>query len=454
MEVFDKYTGKLICKLDPFEGDISQIIDSAKKAQKELMDQAISIRRKSLQSLANELEKNAEKFTNLIVKEAGKPISYARGEVERGIETLRLSSEATLRDCSEVYPVATDAAFSRTAYVQRFPLGIVAGITPFNFPLNLAIHKFGPAVAAGNALILKSSPFAPLTMMEFSKLVANSDLPKNILQVLNVTNEQMEQIIGSDDISMISFTGGTKVGKYLENQYPYKKVLLELGGNAACLIDETTEITEQLVDKIVKGSFLYSGQICISTQRILIHESNFEEFCQKAKEKTLELVCGDPSDEKTIVGPLIDESAFERVNTWVTSAINSGAKVICGAKIVDQNKKIYAPTLLENVSMSEKLWCEEVFGPVAIVEKFSSFEEGLDMINDSKFGLQAGVYTEKLDRAKLAFKKLNVGAVLINDIPGVRHDYMPYGGVKNSGRGREGVHYAVNEMSEPKLMIM
>jgi glyceraldehyde-3-phosphate dehydrogenase (NADP+) len=343
------------------------------------------------------------------------------------------------------------AGKGRQAYTQRFPRGVCLGISPFNFPLNLAMHKIAPAVATGNTILIKPSPYTPYTLLKLEEWASEVGWPEGLFQVLPCSNEESEWLVKNEEIKLLSFTGSPKIGWMLKEKAKKKKVVLELGGNAAVLVDETADIPK-VARTLAQGAYLYAGQICISTQRIYCVKEVREELQERLLQAIAKLQTGDPNVQGVSVGPLIDEVHFKRICEWVDEALAGGAELLCGGKGVE-DKNLYEPTLLTNTKKTMKVVREEVFGPVAIFEEVESFDHGLAEINDSPFGLQAGVFTKRIDRMKKAFKELEVGGVIIDNIPGFRIDSMPYGGVKDSGHGREGLRYAMEDFTEERLLV-
>ena len=340
----------------------------------------------------------------------------------------------------------------RNASTKRVPIGPVLAISPFNFPLNLAMHKVAPALATGCSVILKPSPQTPLTALALASLCKRIGLPAGVLNVVVCKNEEAQLMLQDERIKMLSFTGSADVGWDLKSKSGKKKVVLELGGNAAVIVDRSSNI-EEAARAIAMGSYLYSGQICVSVQRIFVDHSVFDQFVEKFKHAVSELKIGKPNEEGVVIGPIIDRSHLERIHNWVNEAKEGGAQVLLGGEILNLEHNIYAPTLLTNTQENMKIVREEVFGPVAIIEKVEYFDEVIRVINRSRFGLQAGLFTNQISQMKYAHEHLEVGALIINGIPGFRVDSMPYGGVKDSGLGREGVRYTMEEMTEPRLLV-
>jgi acyl-CoA reductase-like NAD-dependent aldehyde dehydrogenase len=398
------------------------------------------------------LQLEKEKFINLIVSEAGKPIDYARAEIERSSMVLQLAAEEAMRIAGEVVSMDYGIGAGKSAFTKRIPIGPVLAISPFNFPLNLALHKIAPALAAGCSVILKPSPFTPLTALALASLCKRVGLPPGVLNVVVCRNEEAELMLKDDRIKMLSFTGSADVGWSLKAKAGKKKVVLELGGNAAVIVDRTADMDEA-AKAIAFGSYNYAGQVCISVQRIFVDHSIFDQFVEKFKTAVSELKMGSPAQEGVSIGPIIDRNHLERLQTWINEARIKGAQVVFGGNIIDLNHNLFAPTLLTNTQEDMKIVSEEAFGPIAIIEKVQYFDEVIRLINRSRYGLQAGLFTNQISQMKYAHEHLEVGALIINGVPGFRVDSMPYGGVKDSGLGREGLRYAIEEMTEPRLLV-
>ncbi|MFA6237775.1 MAG: aldehyde dehydrogenase family protein [Bacteriovorax sp.] len=393
-----------------------------------------------------------EKFINLIVSEAGKPVDYARAEIERSLMVLQLSADEALRIHGDTVPMDFGAGVGKSAFTKRVPIGPVLGISPFNFPLNLVLHKVGPALAAGCSIILKPSPYTPLTSLALASLCKRIGLPPGVLNVVVCKNEEAELMVKDDRIKMLSFTGSDAVGWSLKAKAGKKKVLLELGGNASVIVDRSANLDEA-AKAIAFGSYNYAGQTCISVQRIFVDQTIFDQFVEKFTSATNELQIGAPGMEGVSVGPLIDRLHLNRLMEWIEEAKHGGAQILFGATVIDLEKNVLAPTLITNTNETMKCVAEEAFGPIAIIEKVQYFDEVIRVINRSRYGLQAGLFTNQISQMKYAQEHLEVGALIINGIPGFRIDSMPYGGVKDSGLGREGVRYAIEEMTEHRLLV-
>lgn len=392
-----------------------------------------------------------DEIGRLMAAESGKPIRYARGEVRRAVETFQFAADEARRLHGETVPLdAAQTGAGRIGYFVRVPVGIVAAITPFNFPLNLVAHKVAPAIAAGCPLLLKPNPQTPLTALRLAEILAEAGLPDGALSVLIGGAEAGRKITSDPRVSMITFTGSVPVAQAISQTVGLRRATYELGGNAASIVDETADLAA-LLDKTVAGAFAYSGQVCISIQRIYVQRAKFDEFRDQFVARTERLVLGDPLDDRTEIGPLINDAAAGRIESWLDEAKAGGAEVLAGGR---REGRMFAPTVLGGVAPTMKVVCEEVFGPVVSLIPYDDFDDALAMVNDSAFGLQASVFTRDLNRALAAVQKLDAGGVIINDSPTFRVDQMPYGGNKLSGVGREGPRFAVEDMTTLKMVVI
>jgi acyl-CoA reductase-like NAD-dependent aldehyde dehydrogenase len=450
--VRDPYSGQVlaqVCQAEPEH--IEQVIVSIKRVSTEFAKIPAHARAKALCHMASGLSNRREEFAATICHEAGKPISDARREVDRAIHTFSIAAEESKRIPGEILPMdLTPGGESYSGSVKRFPIGTVLGITPFNFPLNLVAHKVAPCLAAGNPIVIKPAPQTPLTSLLLGEVFLTTGLPPEALTILPCSNALAEQMVIHPGFQALSFTGSVTVGWMLKGKAGYKRVLLELGGNAGVIIEPDGNL-DVAIDRCVAGGYGYSGQSCISVQRIFVHESRYDYFIKTFVDRVQALSIGDPSLEKTVVGPLIDEQAARRVETWIQEAVSQGAKLLTGGTRRDS---FIEPAVLTHVNSNMKICCEEIFGPVVTVTSYQSFQEALALLNESQFGLQAGIFTNNIDRIYEAYSCLEVGALLVNEIPTFRADHMPYGGIKQSGLGREGVRYAIQELTEPKLLVI
>lgn len=430
---------------------ITDLIKSSVDAFHCFKNSSLEQRANILNKLKKTVEDNAEDLALLICLEAGKPLSYAKAEIQRCIQTIEIGEKETLELKEFPIDINLGAGAHKNAKCKRFPVGPVLGISPFNFPLNLALHKIVPAIASGCSIVIKPSPFAPLSLLAFANLTKDC-LPAGLLNIVICDDESSEMLVKSDSFKLLSFTGSSKIGWMLKSKAEKKKVVLELGGDAAVIIDQKQDL-ESIASSVAMGSFLYAGQICISTQRIFIHESEFDCFLKFLIGKTNDLKVGDPIDLETIVGPVISHEHLNRIDEWVKEAKDKGANIHLGGKIVSGHNNLYAPTILSNVTSEMIIGKEEVFGPVVIVHQYKSFEEAIELVNSSKYGLQCGLFSNDSQNIEAAFRKIEVGGLIVNGVPGFRVDSMPYGGVKDSGLGREGIKYAIEDMTELRLLV-
>jgi acyl-CoA reductase-like NAD-dependent aldehyde dehydrogenase len=408
-------------------------------------------RRDILLAIAEKISGRREQFARTMALEAGKPIRTARAEVDRSVFTFSVAAEETTRVGGEYLPLDLQSSTQgRWGMVRRFPLGPIAAITPFNFPLNLVAHKVAPAIAAGCTMVLKPAPQTPLTALLLAEVVTEAGWPAGALNVLPMSNEDASLIVTDDRLRMLTFTGSTAVGWHLKSRAGKKKVALELGGNAGVIIHSDADI-EYAADRCASAGFSYAGQSCISVQRILVQRGVYHQFLECFVAKVERLHTGDPLDETTDVGPLIRESDAIRAVDWIEQAVAAGAVVLTGG---GRKGSVVAPTVLTNTRPDMKVNCEEIFAPVKTVEPYDDFENAIKMINASQYGLQAGVFTNDARLLFRAYEELEVGGVISGDVPTFRIDHMPYGGIKDSGLGREGLRYSMEEMTEPKLLAM
>jgi acyl-CoA reductase-like NAD-dependent aldehyde dehydrogenase len=429
---------------------IEAAIDSAEKASKMMAGMPAHKRAEILENAVQILKDEKEECARIISQEAAKPLKAARAEVDRTIMTYAFAAQEARRLYGETIPMdAAPGGEGRLAYTVKEPLGVIGAITPFNFPMNLVAHKVGPAIAAGNTIVLKPASQTPLSAYKIADIFHRAGLPSGALNVISGSGKTIGDSFLSDKrIKMITFTGSPEVGTYIRENAGLKKVTLELGSNSAVIVDKDTDL-DKAVPRIVSGAFAFQGQVCISVQRIYVHEAIFEAFTEKFVQEAEKLKAGDPLNETTDVSAMISGEDAERAASWVKSAVNGGAKLALGGS---REGSIFHPTVLLDVPKEEKISCEEAFAPVVHINPFSEINEAIGYVNDSQYGLQAGVFTRDIDAALKAARELEVGGVMINDFPTFRVDHMPYGGVKLSGTGREGIKYAVEEMTELKLV--
>jgi acyl-CoA reductase-like NAD-dependent aldehyde dehydrogenase len=408
-------------------------------------------RQRVLRRVSENISERKQEFARTMAQEAGKPIKAARTEVERAIFTFNVAAEESTRLYGEYLPLDwQEFTAGRWGIVRRFPLGPIAGITPFNFPLNLVAHKVAPAIAAGCPLVLKPAPQTPLTALMLAEAVQQAGWPDGGLNVLPLSNEDASLLVTDERIKLISFTGSASVGWQIKKNCGKKKVVLELGGNAGVIVHSDADLA-YAADRCVVGGFSYAGQTCISVQRILVERSAFSKFTDLLLEGVKKLKTGDPLDESTDLGPLIRESDAVRASDWIQEAVRGGARLLCGG---ERRGPVLEPTVLTGTRAEMKVNCQEIFAPVVTVEPYDDFNQALRQINNSPYGLQAGIFTRDAKLIFTAYEELEVGGLIAGDVPAFRIDHMPYGGVKDSGLGREGLRYAIEEMTEPKLLVM
>ena len=399
-----------------------------------------------------ELQSRRDEIGRVIAGEAGKAIRDALAEVDRGSMTFQVAAEEARRIGGEVIPMdLAPHGLGRIAFTRRYPIGPIAAISPFNFPFNLSAHKLAPAVAAGNPVVLKPATKTPLSALFLAEALDHAGLPKGALSVLPMSRQTGDKLVTDERFKLLTFTGSSPVGWAMKARAGKKKVVLELGGNAGVIVDETADI-DFAVKRIAVGGFALAGQSCISVQRVYVHASVFDQFASRLVSRVESLKVGDPLDPATDVGPMIEESEAARVEAWVAEAVRDGARILTGGTRL--GPALYAPTVLTNVSDTAKVCAQEVFAPLVGLYPFDDFNDAVARVNKSSFGLQAGVFTNNLLRALDAFDRLETGGVIINDVSAWRIDHMPYGGVKDSGIGREGPRYTIEEMTEPKIVVI
>lgn len=429
---------------------LNEAIESAESVRLQLKRMPLYKRSEILLHIRNRLVEMRETFAQTIMAEAGKPIRNARAEVDRSIGIFTVAAEEAKRLPKEYLSIDwTQSGEGREALVKYFPVGIVAGISPFNFPLNLAVHKIAPAIAAGCPIILKPSSTTPLSTLLLATLIAETDIPHGVVSILPMDRETGNLLVTDPRIAMISFTGSPAVGWKMKEQAGKKKVVLELGGNAGVIVSDACKI-ENAVTKTVNSGFTYSGQTCIHAQRIFVQEKVYAEFVEKYVYKASKLIVGDPAGEDTDMSVMIDENNAVRVEQWINEAVVNGAEIALGGKRINN---LLEPTVLLKTDNSMKICNQEAFGPVVSIMPYGVFEEAVSLMNDTQFGLQAGVFTNRITEMDMAFNELEVGGVILNDGPTFRADHMPYGGIKDSGFGREGVKYAIADMMEARVLV-
>ena len=450
--VASKYSGAAVTRVARASRDlVTEAIDRAAAARDAVRRLPSHHRQAVLAHVVQRVTARHADFAAALAIEAGKPIRDARGEVTRLIDTLRIAAEEAVRITGEWLPLdISPRATGYQALVRRFPVGVCGFITPFNFPMNLVAHKIGPAIAAGCPWVLKPASATPVGALLLGEVLAETDLPPGAFSILPCSAADAEPLVTDERVALLSFTGSPAVGWELKARAGRKRVALELGGNAACLVDADADL-DFAADRLTFGAFYQSGQSCISVQRVYAHRHIYEPLRARLVERAARLRLGDPLDEATDLGPLIAESEAVRVEQWVAEAVAAGARVLCGGR---RRGAFYEATWLEDVDPRQKASCTEVFGPVATLTPFDDFAAAVRAANDSAFGLQCGVFTRDLRHAFYAYEELEVGGVIVGDVPSFRVDSMPYGGVKQSGLGREGVRYAIEEMTERKVLVL
>jgi len=452
LEVRDKYSGEIATRVALADAAaIERAIGLAEAAAQPMREMAAYERQRVLQHCVRRFEERAEELAQALCIEAGKPIRDSRGEVTRLIDTFRVAAEESVRITGEVLPLdISPRARNYTGMWKRVPIGPCSFISPFNFPLNLAAHKVAPAIAAGCPFVLKPASLTPVGALMIGRALAETDLPHGAFSILPARRDGADLFTTDERLKLLSFTGSPEVGWALKARAGKKKVVLELGGNAAVVVDADADLDDATA-RIVFGAFYQSGQSCIGVQRILVHEAVYERLREQLVAATRALRMGDPKDEQTFIGPVISEQEAVRLERWIEAAKRAGGRLLCGGT---RKGAMLEATLLEDVPRDQELVCKEAFGPVAVLSRFRDFDAALAEVNDSTFGLQAGVFTRDLYKAQRAWDVLEVGGVVIGDVPSWRVDHMPYGGVKDSGLGREGVRFAIEDMTEIRLLVV
>jgi acyl-CoA reductase-like NAD-dependent aldehyde dehydrogenase len=452
LAVTDKYTGEVVTRVALADkGVIDQAIEAAALASHAMARFPVYARREVLTHCARRFSERADELAQTLCIEAGKPIRDARGEVTRLVETFRVAAEEAGRLYGEVLPMDLSArAVDYVGMWKRVPIGPCSFITPFNFPLNLVAHKVAPAIAAGCPFVLKPASLTPVGALIIAEVLAETDLPRGAFSVLPCRRADAETFATDPRLALLSFTGSPAVGWQLKRDAGKKRVVLELGGNAAVVVDHDADL-DDVVARIRVGAFYQSGQSCISVQRIVIHEAIYDDLKNRLVADTRSLKMGNPQDEETFVGPIISDKEANRIDEWIQSAVSEGAELLCGG---GRDGRMIEPTLLQGVPKDQPLYAAEAFGPVAMLEPFRDFDEALRIVNESRYGLQAGLFIRDIAKIQKAWDELDVGGVIIGDVPSWRVDHMPYGGVKDSGIGREGIRFAMEDMTEIRLLAI
>lgn len=429
---------------------LEESITKALSVKDELQNLSSQKKHNILKQISNEIYANRKKLAEILSLESAKPLKYALAEIERSAYTFSIAADESKKDRTEHLALErilqTD---KRDGIVEYFPIGLIAGIAPFNFPMNLAVHKLAPAIASGCPIILKPASRTPLSCLELAKIIDRTELPKGAVSILPMDRETGNLLVTDERFKLLSFTGSPDIGWKMKSESGKKKVVLELGGNAATIITASADMKDAL-PKSLMGAFAYSGQICIHAQRFIVHSSLYESFVNELKSLTLNLKSGNPIDTSTDISNMIDEANAIRVENWINEAIQQGAQLVCGGK---RTGSYVEPTILTNCNHNMKVYAEEVFGPVICINSYETIEDAIQQADNTKFGLQCGVFTNDVNELNKCFKQIEVGGVIHNHVPTLRYDQMPYGGVKDSGLGREGVKYAMLDMLEPKILV-
>ena len=430
---------------------INKAIEEGLKSASELNELSSGERSNILLFISNEIDTHKNYLAEILCNESAKPYKYALAEIERSVQTFLIASEETKRLPKEYISLDwTPNGKNKNGLVQHFPIGLVAGIAPFNFPMNLAVHKIAPAIAAACPIILKPASKTPLSTLELAKIIDQSALPKGAISILPCSREAGNRLVTDERIKLLSFTGSPEVGWKMKASAGNKKVMLELGGNAGVIISDKNS-QQYLIDKCIYGAFAYSGQICIHAQRFIVHEKLYADFVEQLKQHAQKLQPTDPIKPECNFSVMIDEGNAIRAEKWVKEAVAEGAQLVCGG---ERNGNYFSPTILTNCSTNSKVYSEEVFAPIITIESYSdNISEAIKKLNHTRFGLQCGIFTDSIDELNYCFRHAEVGGVIHNDVPTIRFDQMPYGGIKDSGLGREGVKYAIQDMLEPKVLV-
>lgn len=451
-EVKSPYDDEVVATVaSPSDVDVESAVAAAAESFAETRKLPLHDRAEALVHVSQRLAERADEIAELIAREGGKPLKWAKVEAARAVSTFRWAAEECRREGGELMRFDSDAsAGSSVGIVRRFPLGPVLAITPFNFPVNLVAHKMAPALAVGAPIVIKPATKTPLGALMLGELFCETDLPEGMLSILPIGGSQAGELAKDERFAKISFTGSSDVGWELKQADPKKTVTLELGGNAGVIVHSDADL-EHAASRIAFGGYYQAGQSCIAVQRVLVQRDVADDFRDLLASEISKLKTGDPLDPETDVGPLIDHDALERVSAWVDEAVQSGAEIVTGGKREDP---FYLPTVLSRTTEHMKVRCEEIFGPVVTLASYDRFEDAMEEVNNSRYGLQAGVFTKDVDRIFLAHRDIQVGGLIANDVSSFRADQMPYGGTKDSGRGREGLRWAMEEMTEPRILVL
>ncbi len=452
-DVTNPFSGEIIGKVPKAnDSDIERSISSAVNSSQISKALPAYERARILQKVSRKIEERQEELAKLVALESGKPIRYALGEIKRAAETFRFASIEAQQNYGEVIPMdAASRGKDYFAFSIRVPRGVILAITPFNFPLNLVAHKVAPALASGNSIILKPASATPLIAFRLGEILEDAGLPKGIINIIYGSGTDVGlKLVRDERIQMVTFTGSLPVGQIIKREAGFKTVTLELGNNSPVVVEDVQDLSA-VVNRLIIGAFAYSGQVCISIQRIYVNRKLLDDFLLLFIKKAKEQKIGDPLDPDTDIGPMIAPSEISRIREWLKEAKAMGARIIIGDK---SEGNVMFPTVLTNVSKEMRVMKDEVFAPVVSIIPYDNFDDALQLVNDTQYGLQAGVYTKDIDKITSAIDTIDVGGLIINDFPTFRVDHMPYGGVKKSGIGREGLKYAIAEMTDIKLVVI
>jgi acyl-CoA reductase-like NAD-dependent aldehyde dehydrogenase len=434
----------------PTDDDVEEAVRRASDTYRVSRHLPTHVRSEALMHISRRIGERVDELSELVTREGGKPFKWAKIEVTRAVSTFRWAAEESRRMNGEFLALDTEESLgSRAGIVRRFPFGPVLGISPFNFPVNLVAHKVAPALAVGAPIVIKPAGVTPLGALSLAELFDETDLPKGMLSVLPISSDRAEKLVRDPRFKKLSFTG-SEIGWRLKSLDPRKHATLELGGNAGVIVHSDADL-DHAAARVAVGGYYQAGQSCISVQRVFVQSEVYDDFVSRLIKQVESLKVGDPLDPTVDVGPVIDAGALDRIDAWVKEAVEQGAEVLTGGRREDP---LYHPTVLANTTPEMKVRCEEVFGPVITVEAYQTFDQALALVNDSEYGLQAGLFTSSIERAMLAHRELEVGGLIVNDVSAFRADQMPYGGAKGSGYGREGLRYAMHEMTEPRIMVL
>ena len=453
LEVVNKYNQETVAEVARADSELlEQAIQKGLEAVPAMQALKPYQKQRILLDCVAKFTERFDEFTEALIAEGGKPEAAAKAEVKRLIATFQFAADAvTTVPEGEVLPLdATEASAGYRGFSKRVPIGLCGFISPFNFPLNLVAHKIAPAIAAGCPFILKPASYTPIGALMIADVLAETDLPEGAFSILPMSSKVADVLVTDERIKLLSFTGSDKVGWDMKARAGKKKVVLELGGNAAVMIEPDADL-EKALPRVITGGYSQAGQVCISVQRVLIHKDIYQSVKDKLVALAKEVKSGDPSQADVVIGPMIDKGELERIQQWIDEAVEEGATLLCGGEV---DGLVMNATILENVSHESKLYKDEAFGPVMILEAYDDFDKGIELANDSRFGLQVGIYSSSINKAMQAWDHIEAGGVIINDVPTFRVDNMPYGGVKDSGFGREGVKYAIEDMTEIRLMVV